>query len=194
MTREEYLQKAIEKFCRPLFKNCGYTIPPVKVSTGFPGGRGGKKAIGSHWHPNASDDKIGSIFISPVIDDSLKVIATLMHECVHASVGNEAKHGEKFRECAELIGLEGKMTATYAGSKLESQIEKYVKAHGPYPHAKLNLEMNPTKKQSTRMIKMECTQCGFICRASLTKILEVGPPLCSCNKKPLFVELPEADG
>jgi len=185
MTREQYLEKAIKKFSE-MFKRHGYTVPKVKVSVGFPGG--GKKRIGEHWRPEASSDKVGSIFISPVIDDGVEVLGVLIHEMVHAAVGNEAGHGPVFKKCALAVGLEGKMRSTTAGKDLEKVIKKTIRSIGKYPHTRLNLLKRPTKKQTTRMIKMECRECGFICRASMSKILEVGPPLCACNSEPLYFE------
>lgn len=194
ITREEWLTLAIEKFGREHFKKQGYDLPKVKVSVGLPYGRGGKKAIGQHWHPNASDDKVGSIFISPTIDDGSQVLGTLIHELVHAAVGNEAKHGPKFRKCALSVGLCGKMQSTEETPELKEQFKFLVKTIGKYPHAKLNLAMNPTKKQTTRMLKVHCEGCGFLCRAALTKLLEIGPPSCACNGVPMTVDFPEDTG
>ncbi len=189
--REAWLEKAIQKFGKDLFKPVGYTIPKVRVSVGLPYGRGSKKAIGQHWVPEASDDKVGSIFISPTINYGVEVLGTLVHELVHASVGNQFKHGPKFRKCAVAVGLEGPMKATVAGDALTVEIKKIIKAIGKYPHAKLNLAMRPTKKQTTRMLKVHCPTCDFTCRAALTKIIASGVPLCGCNHKPMDFELPD---
>ena len=189
--RELWLLKATERHLMRLFKQHGAELPVVKVSTGLPGGRGGKKAIGQHWAPEASDDKIGSVFISPTIDDSSEVLATLVHELVHASVGNKAKHGAKFKALAVKVGLEGKMTATHAGEALKTELKTIVDTLGEYPHSKLNLNMNPTKKQTTRMIKMECLECGYIARASRKVIQTFGATLCPCNGCEMNAEITE---
>lgn len=186
--RELWLLKAIETHLRKLFKQHGSDLPEVKVSVGLPSGRGSKKAIGQHWSPEASDDRKGTIFISPTIDDSVEVLGVLVHELVHAVVGNKAKHGPVFRAVAVAVGLEGKMTATVPGENLRKVLEGVVERLGKYPHAKLNLEMNPIKKQTTRMIKMECPECGYIARASRKVLSEMGPALCPCNEEAMRVE------
>lgn len=194
MTREEWLTKAIHLCTAHKFKKAGYTVPNVRVSVGLPHGRGSKKAIGQHWHPAASDDKVGSIFISPTISDTVEVLATLVHELVHASVGNEAKHGKTFRKCAEAVGLEGKMRATVPGEQLKEYFhEKLIKRLGTYPHSRLNLNDSPIKKQTTRMVKMECVPCDYKCRASLTKILDLGAVYCPGCMNQMEVELPEEE-
>lgn len=46
-------------------------------------------------------------------------------------------------------------------------------------------------KQTTRMIKMVCAKCGFICRAAMSKILETGAPFCACSRHQMRVDLPD---
>lgn len=191
--RERWLLRAVDLFARRLFKHHDVTLPEVKVSVGFPGGRGSKRHIGQHWAPEASDDKKGSIFIHPIIDDSEEVLAILVHELVHAAVGNKHGHGPVFRKLALKVGLEGPMRESVAGPELQVKLKAWVKQLGEYPHAKLNLDMGPIKKQTTRMIKMECGECGYIARASRKLIEHLGPVLCPCNSEPMNVEGSEGD-
>jgi hypothetical protein len=187
ISRENWLAQAII-ILGDTFRAKGYKLPAVKVSVGIPFSRAGLKAIGQHWSPKASDDKRGSIFISPVVDDGRQVLSVLVHELVHAAVGNDQGHGKVFRECAEKIGLVGKMTATIAGPELVPILDAVIKRIGKYPHAKLNLRMRPTKRQSTRNILMECLKCGYKARTARTNIETHGPVICPCNKKPMKVK------
>jgi hypothetical protein len=183
-TREEWLTQAVSFFRESLFKRLGFVVPEVRVSVGLPGGRNGKKAIGQHWSPEASDDLRSQIFISPTIDDGVLVLAVLVHELVHAVVGNKAGHGPVFKSCAVKVGLEGKMTSTTAGAKLTEILQAFIGKTGPYPHAKLNPGMGPTKKQGTRMIKQECQACEYIVRSSRTCIETHGPVICpGCSER-----------
>lgn len=188
-TREEWLTDAIKTITEKQFKPAGYTLPAVKVSVGLPYGRGSKKHIGQHWSPESSDDKRGSIFISPILDDGLEVLGVLTHEMVHAAVGNNHHHGPVFRKCATKVGLVGKMTATTSGPELAKCLEKTLGELGPYPHAKLNLAENPVKKQGTRMIKMECGRCGYVARTTMKHLGIYGPLICPCNGDTM--EVPE---
>lgn len=179
LTREQYLELAIEAMRGSIFK--GYIIPKVRVSVGFPGGGSAKKRIGENWSPEASSDGIGQMFISPVLDNATEVLAVLVHECVHAVVGNKFKHGPVFRKCALAVGLEGKMTSTNATAELAKRLNELISTLGVYPHSKLNLSMRSIKKQSTRMIKMECSECGYIARTSQRNIDSFGAVQCPCN-------------
>lgn len=182
-TREEWLVKAAHLMAG-LFESHDYKIPEVRVSCGWPSRGGlanGKRTIGQCWSPDAASDKIAQIFISPYILDEgpQGVLPTLVHEVVHAVVGTEAKHGKKFKDCALAVGLEGKMTATHAGEDLEYIIDRWRRESlGAYPHSKLDPKKSPVPKQSTRMIKMECGECGYIARTSQKWIDAVGP--CEC--------------
>ncbi len=184
--RESWLEKATLELQERVFKQ-HHSLPPSRVSIGFPGGRNPKKAIGQHWHPRASSDNVSQIFISPIHKTSLEHLGTLAHELVHACVP-EAGHGKDFRKIALAIGLEGKMRSTTAGPKLIPHLQGIVESLGEIPHATLSLQDRPTKKQTTRMIKCECSACGYIARTSSTWIVQVGAPLCPCNSEPM--ELP----
>lgn len=198
ITRELWLQKAVHAM-EPLFSAKGYSIPAVRVSCGWPSSRGTgskKAAIGECWDKSASSDEVAQIFISPRIKDEVDpcgVLATLVHEVVHAVVGHEAKHGKVFGKCARAVGLVGKLTATAAGDELKEMMQGWMKEIGGYPHAVLNPSMRPVKKQTTRMVKCECEACGYIVRTSMKWIDEAGAPLCPCNKQAMKFEAPEGE-
>ena len=189
MNREQWLINATEQLKDRLFNNTDYTVPEVRVSVGFPKGRGGRngaKAIGQCWSGACSEDGRPQIFIHPEITDSNRVMDILAHEQVHASVGTEAGHGAPFKRLAVAIGLEGQMTATVASSRLNTVLTEIVGVIGEYPHSKLNAEQG-AKKQTTRMIKTECSECGYIAYLSRKWIAEAGTPICPSDEIALEV-------
>lgn len=185
-TREEWLEAAIIELSKTVF--LGEKMPEVRVSTGFTGSRNGNKAIGVCWSPLASIDNKAQLFISPIIDNSLRALDILAHELCHAIVGNEHGHKGPFAKLARKIGLEGKLTATTAGPELLKRLNEVVKLLGPYPHSALTPSKSGVKKQGTRMIKCECGECGYTVR-TVNKWLDVyGAPLCPCNEQPMTIE------
>jgi hypothetical protein len=185
-TREEWLVAGVEAL-RPIFAQEGAEIPAVKVSVGWPGGRGRKNSvIGQCWHPSAAKDEAAHIFVSPVLDDAVRVLDVLAHELVHAVDRNESGHKGNFARLAKAIGLEGKMTATVAGEGLKDCLTRIVEEDlGEYPHGAL---VNPgdgadgPKKQGTRMLKVECAEgSGYVVRMTRKWIDEVGCPVCPCH-------------
>lgn len=177
--REQWLLAAVQQVT-PLFESNSYTVPKVRVSCGWPcrGALAAKKRrIGECWPKEAATDNVTQIFISPYLEDQNEIVAVLVHELVHAVVGCDKKHGKVFGKCARTMGLEGKLTATYAGPALKGSIEKWLKILDVYPHAKLDLLKSPVKKQTTRMVKCECGTCGYVCRTT-KKWLLVGVPHC----------------
>jgi len=178
--REEWLNAAVTKF-RPYFSGHGYEIPKaLRVSCGFPsvGALGSKsRRIGEAWCSRASKDKHFEIFISPTQDSAVKVLEILAHELVHVTVGLECGHKGMFPQCARKIGLEGKMTSTYATAPLQERLNAMVVKLGKYPHGSLDKMTNNRKKQTTRLIKAHCLTCTYTIRASMTWLL-VGVPQC----------------
>lgn len=179
MTREEWLTKAAKRI-EAMFAEAGHTkAPAYRVSCGFPsrGARG--KSIGECWASNASTDKHCEMFISPLIDNAVRALDILVHEMVHAYLGNEAGHGPAFRRLATALGLEGKMTATVASPALVLKLQKLREAIGEYPHAALRAAQGG-KKQTTRLLKAACPVCGYTIRVT-QKWADMGMPLCPCG-------------
>ena len=182
ITREEYLMKGA-KLLAPLFINKGYEIPEnIRFTCGLPSkGAFGKnnRTIGQCWDSSVSSDNTIEIMISPTIDRTNRVIGVLLHEMVHAVVGNEHGHKKPFKDCAIAVGLAGKMTATTNTAELDDYIDNsIIESIGEYPHAKIDYTQQ--KKQGTRMIKATCTCCGYVIRTS-QKWIGQGLPICCCG-------------
>lgn len=194
-TREGWLEAAA-KIVTPSFEAKGYKVPAIRVSVGWPSRKAlaKKKALGECWSETCAKDGKSQIFLSPINEKDTDILAILLHEMIHAVVGNKCGHKGEFKKCAVKIGLEGKMTATFAGQELLKQLEKWAEKLGPFPHSALVPEavLKETKKQGTRMIKCECGDCGYIARTTKSWLDEIGAPLCPCNKKAMNFELPES--
>jgi hypothetical protein len=178
LTREEWLQAGINGLAL-MFAEIGETIPDVYVSVGYPkGARGKGKTIGQCHPAILSGDDKAHVFIHPCLTDSAQVLAVLAHEMIHALDNCESGHKGRFAKVAKAFGLEGKMTETTAGADLLERLNALIVMLGEYPHALLK---ESGKKQSTRMIKCECMDCGYIVRTSQKWIDELGAPICPCQ-------------
>lgn len=176
-SREEWLQAAVRELQADVFTPAALEIPAdVKVSCGWPssGGVGSRKmTVGQCFNRASSKAGINEIFISPTQNDSVKVLDILAHELIHAIDDCENGHKAAFKRMAVAIGLEGKMTSTVAGEELEAKLRSIVEDMGEYPHEELSVSNR--KKQSTRMIKVECEKahCDFSFRASRKQIMHI---------------------
>lgn len=174
--REAYLIAAVE-LLRPKFAELGHQLPPLRVSVGWPGARGGLKAIGSCWRKEASADGSFQIFVSPILSTAPDALACLIHEICHA-VTNCTGHSKEFKRIARAIGLDGKLSVTFPGAELASYIEGDIIAKlGPYPHAALNPGESGQKKQGTRLVKCVCPVTGYTIRTTKTWLDTYGPPI-----------------
>ena len=176
--RETYLRKATERLAKNLFTKNGQTVPAdVRVSSSLPSRKAfasKKRTVGQCYSRSCSTANINEVFVSPTVDDSIKVLGILVHELCHAIDDCKSGHGKAFTDIARAVGLEGKPTQCTAkeGTPLYDLLAKYVKRYGDYPHSKIDVTKQ-TKKQTTRMIKIECECCGFKVRASRKVIEEI---------------------
>lgn len=174
--REQWLQQAVG-LAEVHFSAKGFKVPVVHVACGFPSHRALSGVMGECWDAEASKDGLCQVFVSPLVDDPVRVMDILIHELVHTVVGIEANHGKVFRKCALAVGLTGKMTSTVAGPELKEILTEWAKKLGEYPNSAIVPNLKEKKKQTTRMVKAEC-QCGYVVRLSKKWIEEVGWPHC----------------
>jgi len=184
-TREQWLELAVLKL-RPLFAEQDIELPALRVSVGWPskGGTGSKrKVIGQCWKSTVASDGLPQLFISPALPLPggvvTEVLATLVHELIHAVDDCESGHKGAFGVMARAMGLEGKLTATHAGADLEVRLGQIIDEIGAYPHSALNpFEMEKQRpKQKTRMIKLVAPDCDYTVRTT-QKWIDEGLPMC----------------
>jgi len=168
-------------------------IPPeawdnkkYRVTCGFPLGYRGSKSgaivLGQVFDPAISADGTFEICLNPILYDPIKVLEALTHECGHVHAGIACGHRGEFRRVARAIGLIGPLTATVAGPALKTILRGIAEQLGTYPHAKIDPTMR--KKQGTRLLKIACSDCGFIARVSgkwAARISEQGSPCPVCT-------------
>jgi hypothetical protein len=134
----------------------------------------------------ATRDKIAQVFINPIIEDSVRALDILVHEMIHVAYPTSGHKGD-FKKAALKVGLTGKMTATVAGPELKVWLEKITQENlGVYPHAQIMLSSR--KKQTTRLIKQVCNDCGYVVRSAKTWIDCAGPVICPCNNEVMSIE------
>jgi hypothetical protein len=201
-TREQWLLAMVAKLRPAVEKAAGKKLPKIRVSVGYPlGSRGGSRsnAIGQCFQSVAASDGSSTLFISPELSEATRVADVLLHELVHAIDDCKSAHGPEFRRIATACGLTGQMTATIASDPLKETLAKHAKALGAYPHAQVDLfafkrapkgpdgkplpgatpePRRGTPKQTTRMVKCVCDDCGYVVRTT-RKWLEIAHPTCT---------------
>lgn len=180
-TRERWLQRARDRLISDL---PALSIPrdsDIAVTCGWPT-RGAlskvKRTIGQCSAPELSDAGRYEVNISPYVADPVEVLAVLAHELAHVSAGVEAAHWGPFVKVIRAIGLEGKPTATKPGETLRTQLTELSQHLGPYPHSRLNGQSK--SKQGTRLLKVDCPDCGYVVRIT-RRWIDVGLPTCPCG-------------
>ena len=184
LERQQWLERAVEAL-RNRFIGAGYTVPQkIRVSIGWPKRAASCGAIGECWSTEASSDRHAELFVSPEITTGGRVVDVLAHELVHATVGTGAGHRKPFKQCALKIGLVGPMRSTTAGPEFTAWAEILFKRIGPYPAGFLT----DTPKQGTRMLKCECSTCGYTVRITRKWLTLAGPPICPTDRIALVAD------
>ena len=180
MNREDWLNEAARRFCKDFLF---HEDLDVHVSVGWPS-RGGlstkKRTIGECWKPETSKDGKSHVFISPMLVEPTVVLATLLHEMIHAFDRCESGHKGLFIEMARKVGLEKPWTATTAGFDLQQRLSILADDLGAYPHVSLEPLAVQRKVQTTRQLKVVCPECEYTARIT-KKWIEVGLPTCPCG-------------
>ncbi len=153
---------------------------PVRITIvfGFPsrGSRDSRnKRIGEYAHqfmqgfPELPENS-GLISLHPTIfNDPSRVLEVLLHEMIHAACPNDGHRGA-FPRIAKRVGLTGRMTATVAGPELKTKLDGFLADRLP-PMPPGYGDLAPVrKKQSTRMRKYVCPECGQIIRAATDEL------------------------
>jgi hypothetical protein len=186
ITREQWLERAVDVIRASVKKTV--VVPPVKVSCSWAGGGDSNKRIGECWPKAASQADINEIFISPKIEDPVRVVGILAHELAHAVI--DCKHGHKapFVAAATKLKCEGKPTQMVPPIEVsQAWADKVIAKWGPFPHRTLDKTKSPVKKQAARMIKCQCNECGAVWRMSGTVIAsamgELSCPVCHTNEE-----------
>ena len=195
-TREGWLHQ-LTTLLRPLFEAAGAPLPAdIHLTCGWPTKRalapsGKNRTLGQCFSPACSAKGTTEICVSPAIGDPAQAAAVLVHELCHAALlttDPDAGHGPTFKRLAERMGLQGKMTETTASPELARRLNALMASMRPYPHSTLDVSVG-TKKQTTRMLKVICPECGYTVRTT-QQWIEQGLPTCPCGTD---MELPGPD-
>lgn len=151
--------------------------PDIRVSCGWPNRTPGK-TIGQCFATEHAPDGSIQVFVSPVLSAPVPVLATLVHELIHAVDNCKSGHKGPFARMAKQVGLAGKMTSTHAGPELAVLLETIASNLPEYPHK--GLAYNRKTGNGSRLLKAGCPDCGYTIRVT-AKWIAVGLPTCPCG-------------
>lgn len=187
-TREQWLEAAVKEISKSIFAPKNIEVPAVRVSVGWPGGRGKKQGVvGQCFASMSATDKVSQIFVSPAVDKTLYVLATLAHELVHAVDDCKSGHKKDFIKIAREIGFEPEWTSSENRSDaLTENLQAVAEQLGEFPHAAIRQEERPTT-QRTYMLKLVCQHDDeYKLRLTQKMLDEYGAPICPCHREEMI--------
>lgn len=202
MNRETWLNE-LAALMAPRFAELGFALPKFRVSIGWPSAGKDAPVTGECWDKRVSGDEHFEIFLNPGRDNDTAVACTLAHELVHAAVGLQEGHKGNFAKVAKALGFKAPLTQAQEPEALVAWIAPMLEKLGKLPHAAITYSRggsvrvkragggvvpdgdgdgeapvnNRPPKQSTRLIKCMCAECGYTVRTT-QKWLAVGVPHC----------------
>lgn len=176
-TREQWLEAAVKELSK-IFVKAGFEVPQVRVSVGWPGGRGKKAGVvGQCFASTSTADKVAQIFVTPTVSDSLSVLATMAHELVHAVDDCQDGHKKNFIRIAKAIGFVPAWTSSENRSdELTEKLQKIVDRLGTFPHAVIRPEERPVVQRTYMRKVVSRENPDFFVRMTVGKIEEFGLP------------------
>lgn len=183
-----------ERVLREAIRHFGLKTDPSSIVVTVQS-RGRKQAIGWFWSKrwqNGSESAINEINLSAECLKRHNMGETLLHELCHAENAtlkvNDCAgrvHNKHFKEMAETIGLEVKPRDpcvgygyTDLGPKAKAFLKSITFKHEVFAMARV--ERGPRKKVGSRLVKLQCPECGYVIR-STAKWIATGLPTCTCG-------------
>ena len=186
--REEWRGAAVTKL-RPSFEDVALPLPPkIRVSVGLPAGGVASTARGQTWDASASSGGYYEIFIRPELADVATVLTQLVAQLISTAVPPTAiGFSSDYKAAMTLVGLAGKPGAPYASGPLQTRLNGFAEALGPYPHDAIDTKshakpkvLNAKKKEKTRLLSAKCSVCGYkVWLARSTA--DIGLPACPAD-------------
>ncbi|MEE4109514.1 MAG: hypothetical protein V2I24_09215 [Halieaceae bacterium] len=157
-----------------------------RVACGWPiGSRAGARRgiAGQCFARSASAAGLAEVFISPRLYEGPQVLATLLHELLHAVDDCRDGHRGRFAAMARAVGFVAPLTELHLTDALTAELAEMAELLPPYPHAALDVNAG-RKKQGTRMVKVECGACGFLFRTTAKHLaaLDESSPCPACHQ------------
>jgi hypothetical protein len=175
--REKYLNCFIDwiqtNLAKPIL-NENWVRPPARITWGMPPANLTKRrsskngsALGVCFSRVATSDGVNEIFINPTMTDQDQILFVTLHELCHAEDNNRSGHSGRFARNITALGGIPPHTHGTPSDDLKAVFNQFRDEYGPFPAPPLNVDkLDKPKKQTTRMRKLECKQCGWLARVS----------------------------
>lgn len=180
VNREHWLELAVDEL-RQLIRERGYKVPRLRVSVGWPSVQAlsaKNPRHGEAWTDENTPDGLPQLYISPVLGEGLDVLGMLAHELGHAILGKKVGHKAPYVRYMVAIGLEGKPTRAVPGEELQEELAAILDKLGEYPHTAIKAD--DRTRQTTRLLKVMCWECGYVTRIT-QRWIDEGLPTCPCG-------------
>lgn len=174
--REDWLRE-VASAMKGWFDDLGFPLPDFDVRTGFPSVGRRSPNITDSWTQDNGATYV--IMVRPDRSEANEVTAALAFQMCRIAVGERDQHGYLFRHLAISLGLKGTRSESPPGALFKEITKSILEKAGPLPSPELlQIDKDKAPGQTSRMIKVSCSECGYVARVSRKWLSDVGPPHC----------------
>lgn len=182
-------------------KHFSLTVSPDQICVTVQS-KGRKQAVGWFWPEKWQTDKkstVHEINMSAECLQSHDMGELMLHELAHAENNvlgikdcSGRQHNKKFKAMAERLGLLVHARAKSVGygyTDLADGAKTFlakIKFDSAIFQAYRGGKAAKNGKVGSRLVKCECSACGYIVRTTNKWLEESGAPICPCNKEPMI--------
>jgi hypothetical protein len=163
-------------------KSKGYKTPEVDLNYGFTSSGARSSAVGECWPRSACSSGLNFILLRPTEPDPVKLLATLLHEYVHAIDDCKNRHNKEFKKIATSLGLTGPMRSTEANPELKVVLQSMLARIGKPPNRHITTSLK--RRISVPTPKSKCPECEYTVSVP-RKYVDFGVPICPVHKTPM---------
>ena len=194
MDRNDWLRKVCERAIETradIFANTDLDL--VTLDTAYTSSGKRSNTYGEAYTIVDQDAIRGQIIVSGVYTDPFEIAVTVVHELLHVECPGD-HHGGQFRVKSKALGVSDAAHWKEQSSDFKAWIEDIIADAGPMPgrvalpgqpkRTRVRIPLPPAEveapapevavgefssaqpKQGSRLLKLECSECGFICRTT----------------------------
>ena len=180
-SREQWLA-GVSRAIAGWLQTMGAPLPPCRVISGFPS-RGRRSYNIAEAYPE-EDGLSFRLVVNPDATDPVQIAAAIAQQLAAIAAGSDQGAQYRFRQLAVSMGLRGTKRESPPGLLFGELVEPVLRTAGPLPTA--DTPATPIlaiPKQSSRLVRVACSQCGYVVRVARKWLMEMGPPHCPKHGK-----------
>lgn len=159
------------------FTQLGSPVPRVQIISGFPSSGRRSRRIAECWPDDGG--RAFRMLVRPDTNDPYRLAGAIALNLACIAAGSGYESVKQFRHLAISVGLRGRRTESSPGLLFRELMKPILQQAGEVPRSDEHLApVIAVAKQRTRLVRVACSDCGYVVRVAQKWLDQIGPPLC----------------